>query len=191
MTLRRFLPLLAVPLLAACTKPWQATNGLAPTPSIAVPPATAPPTVVPTPPVAIEAAAACDLTGVLISATRGDAAMGYREMSLIIRNCGSKPYAVQGRPDIVVLGKDGRPLDISVEPSVHYTPAPKRLVLKPGASARSVLSWRNTVTNVGGYSDTGTTLAVAPSETSTRQLVPLQYSMDLGNTGRLEASPWF
>ncbi|GAA0481156.1 hypothetical protein Ade02nite_56400 [Paractinoplanes deccanensis] len=191
--LRRFLLLLVVPLLAACTEPWQATSGLAPTPapSVAASPAGVRGSGEPTTPVAVEPVSACSLIGVQITADRGDAAMGYREMSLHLRNCGTEPYLVEGRPDIVVLDEDGRPLKISVQPSVHYTAAPGRLVLKPGTSARAVLSWRNTVTNISGGADTGASLAVAVSEGGMRQSVSLPAPLDLGNTGRLEASAWF
>ncbi|XVU29899.1 DUF4232 domain-containing protein [Actinoplanes sp. CA-054009] len=190
--LRRVLPFLLVPLAASCTAPWQATSGLAPTSAPAVRPTSAVPTAEPTvPPAGIDASEACSQTGVLITATRGDAAAGYREMALSLRNCGTKPYEVKGRPDIVVLDEDGRPLKISIEPSVHYTAPPRSRVLKPGAGARTVLSWRNTVTDIDGAADTGTTLAVAVTKGGKRQLVPLIAPMDLGNTGRLQASAWF
>jgi hypothetical protein len=190
--LRRLLVMLLVPLLASCTQPWQATSGLTPSaaPSIPAPPAVVSPSARPAAPETIEAASACALLGVLITADRGDAAMGYREMGLHIRNCGTEPYEFKGRPDIVVLDEEGRPLKVAVVPSVHYTAAPRRLVLKPGASALAVLSWRNTVTSVSGWSDTGVSLAVAVSAGDKRQLVTPERSLDLGNTGRLEAGAW-
>ncbi|MCO8277736.1 DUF4232 domain-containing protein [Actinoplanes sp. TRM 88003] len=117
--------------------------------------------------------------------------MGYREMVLNVRNCGTKPYELRGRPEIVVLDEEGLPLKISVVASTHYTPPPKRLVLKPGTGAMSVLSWRNTVTSVSGASDTGVSLVVAVTAGGKRQLVSLPSTLDLGNTGRLEASTWF
>ena len=140
---------------------------------------------------AIEPASACALIGVLITAGRGEAAAGYREMSLDIKNCGTTPYEVKGRPDIVVLDEHGAPLKVAVRASVHYTAAPQHLVLEPGEGAHSVLSWRNTVTDVSGWSETGTSLIVAASSGGMRQLVPLSHDMDLGSTGRLEASAWF
>ncbi|XVV08423.1 DUF4232 domain-containing protein [Actinoplanes sp. CA-131856] len=191
--LRRLLPFLIVPLVASCTASWQATSGLAPTPSPVVLPTSAVPTApsATVPAAGIDASDACTRTGVLITATRGEAAMGYREMMVNVRNCGKKPYEVKGRPDIVVLDEDGRPLKISVEPSVHYTAPPRSQVLKPGTSARTVLSWRNTVTDINGAADTGTALAMAVTKGGERQLVALPAPMDLGNTGRLQASAWF
>jgi len=190
--LRRLLVLLVVPLVASCTQPWQATGGLTPTaapsnPASAVVPSSAGPTA----PAAIEPVSACSQIGVLITADRGDAAMGYREMPLTVRNCGTEPYEVRGRPEIVVLDEDRLPLKVAVVANRHYTPAPRRLVLKPGEAARSVLSWRNTVTNIAGWSDTGASLVVAVSAGDERQLVAVPAPLDLGNTGRLEASPWF
>ncbi|MBM2618529.1 DUF4232 domain-containing protein [Actinoplanes sp. LDG1-06] len=190
---RLLLLVLVVPLLASCSEPWRAADGLMPT---ATPSAPAPSVVASSPagpaaPEAVEAVSACSLTGVLITADRGDAAAGYREMGLHIRNCGTEPYELRGRPDIVVLDEDGRPLKISVEASRHYTAAPGRLVLKPGAGAMAVLSWRNTVTSISGGVDTGESLAVAVSEGGMRQLVTLPSTLDLGNTGRLETSAWF
>ncbi|MEU8820806.1 DUF4232 domain-containing protein [Actinoplanes sp. NPDC048796] len=189
---RRLSLLLIVPLLASCTASWRATSGLTPTtaPGVTAPPAV-PASAGPAAPEGLEPAVACAVTGVIITANRGESAMGYREMTLTVQNCGTEPYEVKGRPDIVVLDEDGRPLKISVEGSAHYTAAPRRLTLKPGTAARSVLSWRNTVTNISGGSDTGESLAVAVSAKQPRQLVTLEAPLDLGNTGRLEASAWF
>ena len=117
--------------------------------------------------------------------------MGYREMALNIRNCGTEPYEVKGRPDIVVLDEEGRPLKVAVVASRRYAAAPRRLVLKPGQGAHVVLSWRNTVTSTSGGADTGASLVVAASAGGTRQLVALPAPLDLGNTGRLETSAWF
>jgi hypothetical protein len=190
--LRRLSLLLSVvPLLTSCTEPWE-DGGLMPVApsSDPVPSVVAPTTTGPAAPEAIESVSACSLLGVLITAERGDAAAGYREMVLNVKNCGSKPYEVRGRPDIVVLDEDGRPLKVAVVPSVHYTEGPGRLVLKPGEGARAVLSWRNTVTDTGGGADFGVSLAVAVSKGGMRQLVTLPSRMDLGNTRRLQAGVW-
>ncbi|WP_250009710.1 DUF4232 domain-containing protein [Actinoplanes sp. M2I2] len=190
--LRRSLLLLVLPLIASCSEPWQATSGLEPpaAPSIEASPAVVPTTAGPTPPTTIEPASACSLLGVLITAERGEAAMGYREMALTLHNCGTEPYEVRGRPDIVVLDEDSRPLKVAVLPSRRYTTAPGRLVLKPGTEAHVVLTWRNTVTSASGWSDTGASLAVAVTAGRMRQLVTLPSPLDLGTTGRLETGAW-
>ncbi|WP_127500608.1 DUF4232 domain-containing protein [Actinoplanes solisilvae] len=190
---RRLLVLLVVPLVASCTKPWRDNSGLPPTATPSVPAAAPTPTSAgPTAPAAVEAASACALIGAQITVGDGGAASGYRELALKIRNCGNKPYEVKGRPDIVVLDEDGHPLKVAVVASVHYTEPARRLVLKPGEGATTMLSWRNTVTDVDGGSDTGTSLAVAVAPGKPRQIVTMQeHPLDLGNTRRLEASAWF
>lgn len=136
-------------------------------------------------------AAGCPEPGVLITAERGEAAMGYREMTLLLRNCGDKPYQLQGRPDIVVLDADHNPLEIAVVPSTHYTVAPKLATIQPGSGTMAMLSWRNTVIVSEVETVTGASLSVAPVQGAPRQTVLLSNPLDLGNTGRLEASAWF
>ncbi len=116
--------------------------------------------------------------------------MGYREMPLLLRNCGSSTYKLSGRPEIVVLDEDQKPLDVAVVPSIHYTAAPKPISVKPGSGAMVILSWRNTVTDATVVATTGAFLSVAPVPGAPRQILRLPSPMDLGNTGRLEASAW-
>ncbi|MBU2668373.1 DUF4232 domain-containing protein [Actinoplanes bogorensis] len=192
--LRRIvLLLLIVPLVASCTDTWQADQGLMPTAGPGVEPSSAAPSAPGADAArnAVEPVSACGLIGALITAERGESAAGYREMALTVRNCGTSPYELDGRPQITVLDEDGAPMKIAVVASRHYTVAPKRLVLKPGTAATAVLSWRNTVTNTSGWSETGASLTVATSPDGTPQLVTLPSKLDLGNTGRLEASAWF
>jgi hypothetical protein len=127
---------------------------------------------------------------VLITADRGDAAMGYREMTLHLKNCGTAPYQLRGRPDIVVLDKDRQPLDVAVVPSVHYTASPRPVTLQPGVSTTAVLSWRSTYTAAAEPPATGVYLSVAPVQGAPRQTVTPPSPLDLGNTGKLEAGAW-
>jgi hypothetical protein len=138
-----------------------------------------------------EVTAGCPAPGVLITAERSNAALGYREMTLHMKNCGNKAYPLRGRPDIIVLDKDRNPVDVAAIPSVHYTSAPRQLTLKPGIGVIAVLSWRNTVTDSTVPASTGAFLSVAPVQGAPRQTVTLLSPLDLGNTGRLEASAWF
>ena len=171
------LPVLA---LAACARPAPpgTVRPTAALPSAAVPSASA----------TVDSAACAD--GVRIVADRGDAAAGYREMGLHLTNCGDRPYNVDGRPQIVVLGKDKETLDVAVAPSVHYTAAPHPVTLAPGQSALAVVSWRNTFTDVNGEPTSGVYLSIAPIPGAPRQLVKPPSPLDLGNTGRLEVSVW-
>ncbi|MCU7729225.1 DUF4232 domain-containing protein [Actinoplanes sp. KI2] len=134
------------------------------------------------------ASADCPAPGVLITADRGDAAAGYREMTLTLRRCGDTSYLLQGRPDIVVLDERLQPLKVTVGPSVHYTADPRRINVRPGEGAMAVLSWHNTVTE--GTAVTGVALSVAPVQGAPRQIVNLPVPMDLGTTGRLDTSAW-
>ncbi|MFF5288374.1 DUF4232 domain-containing protein [Paractinoplanes globisporus] len=167
----RILPLAAVLVMAACTS--------APSPDPA--PTTAPPS-------ASAAPATCPASGVLITADRGDAAAGYREMTLKLTNCGSTAFELQGRPDIVVLDENRQPQKITVGASIHYTADPRRMTVKPGTGAMAVLSWHNTVTT--GTTVTGAFLSVAAVKGAPRQIVTLPAPMDLGTTGRLDTSAW-
>jgi hypothetical protein len=166
-------------LLAACAQPSSTAVNPARS-TVATAPASAAP----------EVTAGCPKPGVLITAERGDAAMGYREMTLRLNNCGDKAYPLRGRPDIIVLDKDRNPLDVAVLPSAHYSAEPRQVTLKPGIGAIAVLSWRNTVTDSTVPATTGGFLSVAPVQGAPRQTVTLLSPLDLGNTGRLEASAW-
>jgi hypothetical protein len=124
----------------------------------------------------------------LITADRGDAAAGYREMGLHVTNCGKTAYTLQGRPEITVLDDKRQPLAVAVGASIHYTADPRRVTLQPGQGATAVLSWRNTVT-VGAVQN-GAALEVAPVKGAPKQVVTLPAPMDLGTTGKLDASAW-
>jgi hypothetical protein len=142
------------------------------------------------PPAATYSQNSCPAPGVRIEADRGDAAAGYREMSLRVTNCGDRPFDVSGRPEIAVLGKDREPLRVDIVPSGHYPQSAHPVVLAPGQSTTAVMSWRNTVTDANVAPVSGVFLAVATGPGSPRQIVQPPAPLDLGNTGRLEVSVW-
>ena len=133
----------------------------------------------------------CPPSGLLITAGRGDAAMGYREMTLTMKNCGSTGFTLDGRPDITVLDADRQPMPIAIVASTHHTAPPKRITLRPGVSATAVLAWRNTYDDTTNAPAVGSFLSVAPAAGAPRQIVDLPSPLDLGSTGRLQASAWF
>ena len=133
-------------------------------------------------------AAACPPPGVVITAGDGDAAAGYRELSLTVKNCGTTDYTLQGRPEIVVLDDKRQPLEVKIGASIHYTASPRRITLKPGQGTTAVLSWHGTVTT--GEVQNGAALEVAPVKGAPKQLVTLPVTMDLGTTGKLDTSAW-
>jgi hypothetical protein len=130
----------------------------------------------------------CPPPGVLITADRGDAAAGYREISLHLTNCGTGDYTLQGRPQITVLDDKQQPLKVTIGTSIHYTADPRRMTLKPGEGAMAVLSWHGIVTD--GEVQTGAALEVAPVKGAPGQVVTLLAPMDLGTTGKLDTSAW-
>ncbi|MFB9410241.1 DUF4232 domain-containing protein [Dactylosporangium matsuzakiense] len=177
----RVVPLMGLLLLTACARPDQ-PGATQPTPG-----RTASVSAVPSEDVT---EAACPPGGLKVTAERGDAAAGYREMSLFLANCGPVTVTVNGRPDIVVLGKDRDVQDIAVVASVHYNPSPHPIVLKPGTRTSAVMSWRNTYDDISKPPVVGVYLSVAATPGVPRQLVKPPSSLDLGSTGRLEVSAW-
>ena len=173
--MRRILPLAAVALIAGCTSYHSEPVIPLPTPPTAGP----------------SKAADCPAPGLLITAERGDAAAGYREMTIKAKNCGDTPYVLDGRPDIVVLDADRKAAAVALVPSVHWTASPRKLTLQPGTSATAVLAWHNTVTESTVVATSGAYLDVAPGKGEPRQIVTPPVPLDLGNTGKLQASAWF
>ncbi|MFI5910333.1 DUF4232 domain-containing protein [Dactylosporangium sp. NPDC051541] len=174
-------PLAALLLLTACARP-DPPGGTLPTPDRTTSASAGPSADV--------TEAACPPSGLKITAERGDAAMGYREMSLTLTNCGSVPVTVTGRPDIVVLGRDRDVQDIAVVASVHYTQSPHPVALQPGLRTSAVMSWRNTYDDISKPPVVGVYLSVAATPGAARQLVTPPATLDLGSTGRLEVSVW-
>ncbi|MFI5897134.1 DUF4232 domain-containing protein [Actinoplanes sp. NPDC051513] len=146
------------------------------------------PTPAPTASASAVVAPACPAPGVLITADRGDAAAGYREISLHLTNCGATEYTLQGRPEITVLDDKHQPLHVTIGASIHYTAGPRRVTLKPGQGTTAVLAWHNTVTS--GAVQNGAALEVAPVKGAPEQVVALPAAMDLGTTGKLDTSAW-
>jgi Domain of unknown function (DUF4232) len=172
--LRKLLVLLAVAGLAGCARPAQEPSGVRPTASA------------PSSPQEVARPA----PGVRIEAERGDAASGYREMPLRMTNCGDRPFEASGRPEIAVLDKDRKPVEVAVVPSAHYTQSAHPVVLAPGQSVTAIMSWRNTVTDSTVVAVSGAYLTVAPVPGAPSQIVRPPAPLDLGNTGRLEVSVW-
>ncbi|GAA2390001.1 DUF4232 domain-containing protein [Dactylosporangium salmoneum] len=166
---------LVLAVLAACAKPLP-PGGTLPTP--------APPSA------GAEDLARCPDDGVRVTAERGDAAMGYREMAIKLTNCGDRPYEVAGRPQVAVLGKDREVLAVDIVPSTHWNQTAHPVTLAPGQSTSAVLAWRNLVTDPNVVVTSGVYLSVSPKEGATAQVVRPQTPLDLGNTGRLEVSVW-
>jgi hypothetical protein len=163
---RRLGALLAVgALLAACDAP-----GPAP-----VPP-TAPPTAI---------APTC-ADGFRLTAGPVDSASGLRAMGIVLENCGTQPYPLDGfRAAVAVtVGNGSEPVSA---PDAWDAPA-HELTVPPGGTARARVLWRNSVTD--GDAVAGTYLSVAPAPGAPEQLVTPDGGIDLGTTGRLAVNAW-
>lgn len=176
-------PLAVTLLLAACARPDQlAVPETGRSAAVSAPPSsTAPPV-----PQCID--------GTEISAGETDAAMGLRAVGIRLRNCGPKPYAVDGYPDLKLLGDDRKPLDVRVLHGVgevatidHWAVGPKPITVAPGESVTALLVWRNLTTDAEKIA-TGAYAYVAPATGQPRHTVPLH--VDTGNTGKVAVSPW-
>lgn len=130
----------------------------------------------------------CPASGVLLSATETNAAMGLRAMAVVLFNCGTEPFPLNGYPVVRVLDAERNLLPVTIEigSRTGEDPGPREIVVNPGGTAHAELRWRNTVTF--GDLAQGEYLEVAPAAEQPTQTVPK--SMDLGTTGRLEVHAW-
>ncbi|WP_344281812.1 DUF4232 domain-containing protein [Actinomadura napierensis] len=155
-----------------------ATGGPSPAPTLASP--------TPTP------RTPCSAEGVSLSMDIPDAAMGLRAASVELRNCGKRPYKLNGYPALRVLDKNREPFDVRPIRGTHEVkdPGPKPLTVAPGKSARFVIVWRNLVTESTTVAVNGSYLEVRPAPGRPVLVLPSNGPLDLGNTGRLETTAW-
>ncbi|MGW7346417.1 DUF4232 domain-containing protein [Streptomyces sp. NPDC054854] len=140
---------------------------------------------------------ACPEGGVRLLEGAGDAAMGLRVAEVQLVNCGTKPYVLNGHPEVRVLDRQRRPVEVSVAPGSNgvatgtgLDAAPRQVTLRPGQAARVGLVWRNLVTDSTVPAVEGWVLEVVPRPGAPRQTLELGRSVDLGNTGKLGIGPW-
>jgi hypothetical protein len=134
-------------------------------------------------------AAYCPASGVLLSTSPTDAAMGLRGMGIVLFNCGTEPFPLYGYPVVRVLAANREPLPVRVENGSRSTgedPGPKEITVYPGGTAHASVRWRNTVTD--GDAAQGEYLEIAPAAGRPTQVVAKR--LDLGTTGRLEIHAW-
>ncbi|MDT0341825.1 DUF4232 domain-containing protein [Streptomyces litchfieldiae] len=139
---------------------------------------------------------ACPESGVRITETAREAAMGLRVLSLSLTNCGTAPVEVNGYPVLTLLDEERQPLDIEIvhgsEPIAMiegFDDGPVPLTLQPGEQASAGLVWRNTVT---GWEPpvNAPFLDIAVAEGEPTRTVALDGAIDLGTTGMLGVSAW-
>ncbi|MCK9900772.1 hypothetical protein CC117_11920 [Parafrankia colletiae] len=138
----------------------------------------------------------CSPSGIRLTAGDVSAATGLRSAGLHLENCGTRDYAVDGYPLLELLDKDRSPVEGvqilqdsgSISGSEPGSDEPARpLVLKPGESALSSITWRNTT-------EIGPAPVNVPYVRARAQRgddpVTLTLHLDLGTTGKLTVRPW-
>ena len=186
-TRRTLIPLLAAAALAGlCGCGTETAPAAIPSePYPVLPTRSAPPDRHPAPP-------ACTPEGISIGMGTPDAAMGLRGATLTLRNCGDRPYTLNGYPSLRVLDEDRQPFDVQiVRGSTQLRdPGPKPLTVRPGKTAVFSVRWRNLVTDATTTAVAGTYLEVRPAPGRPVVIVEADGPIDLGNTGRMEETAW-
>ncbi|MGY1725593.1 DUF4232 domain-containing protein [Geodermatophilus sp. SYSU D01062] len=131
----------------------------------------------------------CSPLGLLVTAGPVDAGLGHRGVVVTVTNCGDAPRDVTGYAGVQVLDGTGRSMPFAVEHESTYTvrdPGPAPLVLQPGESAVTGVSWSATVTD-GGLTE-GRALRVVPVPGDPGQVLPMW--VDAGTTGEIAVAAW-
>jgi len=137
----------------------------------------------------------CPRSGVHLYADDGDAAMGLRVVGLHLRNCGTRPYTLDGYPQVRLFDAGHRAIGTvrilhggdAVAAGTGADGAPKPLVLKPGEGAQAGLVWRNTTGQGSDPVNAPYVRVVAKPGAAPVVVTP---ELDLGTTGRLAVGPW-
>ncbi|MFA1542439.1 DUF4232 domain-containing protein [Actinomadura monticuli] len=134
----------------------------------------------------------CTPEGISIGMGTPDAAMGLRAATITLRNCGDRPYTLDGYPALRVLGEDRQPFDVRIVRGTTQIKdaGPKPLTVRPGRTAVFGIVWRNLVTDPTTTAVAGRYLEVRPAPGRPVVIVEADGPIDLGNTGRLEETAW-
>ncbi|NEA25138.1 DUF4232 domain-containing protein [Actinomadura bangladeshensis] len=134
----------------------------------------------------------CTREGISIGMGQVEAAMGLRATTITLRNCGDRPYRLNGYPSLRVLDAERQPFDVKIVRGTAQIEddGPKPLTIRPGKAAAFGIVWRNTVTDPTTTAVAGTYLEVRPAPGRPVVIVESDGPIDLGNTGRLEGTAW-
>lgn len=143
---------------------------------------------------ASSASGPCPASGVRLYADQGDAAMGLRVVGLHLVNCGTRPYRVEGHPELELLDEDRDTVDgvrilegtDEISTGLGGDGGPQPVVLGPGEAAAATLAWRNT-TQAGEPVNAPYARVWAKPGADPVTVVP---EFDLGTTGKLGVGPW-
>jgi hypothetical protein len=137
----------------------------------------------------------CPASGVYLYSDDGNAAMGLRVVGLHLYNCGTRPYTVDGYPQLQILDADHRPIGTvrilqggnAITPGTGADGPARPLTLKPGEGAHADLVWHNT-TGLGSDPVNAPYVRVVPKPGGAP--VTVVPELDLGTTGKLAVGPW-
>ncbi|MER7173141.1 DUF4232 domain-containing protein [Streptomyces mesophilus] len=143
-------------------------------------------------------ATACDGEGLRAASGMVNAAMGLRSMSITVTNCGTGEYELNGYPALTVLDEDREPVAIDVLKGTEAigtglgNAKPKLFTLKPGESATTSLTWRNTVTDAARPAPHGTFFDIAPVPGRAGHVLQPGDGgpIDIGTTAQLGVTAW-
>ncbi|MCQ4206252.1 DUF4232 domain-containing protein [Streptomyces longispororuber] len=139
----------------------------------------------------------CPDSGMRIVPGVTNPAMGLRVLDVVLTNCGEGTFELYGYPRLGLAESDGTPVEgvrvLKGTKDVTLAvgdPGPRRLTLRPGDSAVTVLVWRNTYADTTNPPVTVDRVTVDPGlGRGTRTVVP-DPPLDLGSTGRLGTTAW-
>ncbi|KUL30092.1 DUF4232 domain-containing protein [Streptomyces regalis] len=145
---------------------------------------------------ASSASGPCPASGVRVYADEGDAAMGLRVVGLHLVNCGTRPYQLNGYPELELLDDDHDTVDgvrilqgtDQISTATGGGGSPQPVALRPGEAAEAVLAWRNTTE--AGVGDPVNAPYIRVRAKPGADPVMVLPELDLGTTGRLGVGPW-
>ncbi|MDG9688062.1 DUF4232 domain-containing protein [Streptomyces sp. DH18] len=132
----------------------------------------------------------CPASGAVVDMGPVETGMMHRAVVLTLTNCGNEPYAVDGYPSVRALGEDGRPLSVEVNEDGSYfgsDPGPKKVVLDPGGTVKSILAWVSTPE--GGDLVEGDALAISAAPGLPARVFPLE-GHDIRLMDELNTTAW-
>ncbi|ROO84536.1 uncharacterized protein DUF4232 [Actinocorallia herbida] len=138
---------------------------------------------------------ACPAEGYRILEGVSDAAMGLRVVQIDLQNCGKKPIALNGYPEVSLIDADGARIDVEIThgsggvASIPTFDAPAQAVtVAPGKTATAGFLWRNLV-EAGGENVVIDRVVVTPGAGLTPQRLD-GLNLDFGTTREVGVAPW-
>ncbi|MEV1019342.1 DUF4232 domain-containing protein [Streptomyces sp. NPDC050264] len=139
----------------------------------------------------------CPDSGMRIQEGRGDAAMGLRVVDLTLTNCGRATFELYGYPRLRLIEEDRSPVERvrvlegadDITTGIRDDGA-RRVSLRPGEAAVTLLVWRNTYDDTTHPPVTVERVTIDPGLGRGTPTLALDQPLDLGSTGRLGTTAW-